>query len=86
MKLIKYVMIAEVLPILFDGMNHSYLKALGKSITSAGFIGFDENGKVRTTGESQTLHMIPAPNDAAIIQKFLDMASTKALLEKDGQD
>lgn len=74
MKLRKYVMINEVLPVLFDGFNHSDLKAMGKNITSAGYFRFDENGKVVTCGESQTLHMIPSPDDAAVIQGFLDRA------------
>jgi hypothetical protein len=72
MKSLKYIMIAGYQPILFDGLNHSDLKALGKVITSAGYFGFDENGKVRTFGESLTLHMIPDERDVAMIQKFLD--------------
>ena len=74
MKLTKYVMIKDVLPVLFDGLNHQDFKALGHSITSAGFFKIVD-GKVITFGESMTLHMIPAPADAALIQKFLDGAS-----------
>jgi hypothetical protein len=74
MRPVKYVMLNEILPVIFDGFNHSDLKILGKQITSAGFIVFDESGKVQTYGSSMTLNMIPAPADAAIIQKYFDMA------------
>ena len=74
MKPIKFVMIAGCLPIIFDGFNHSDMKALGKEITSAGFITFDEQGKVATYGDSMTLNMCPAKADAEIIQRYFDRA------------
>ncbi len=74
MKPIKYIMINGCLPMIFEGFNHDELKALGKTITSAGFITFDYDGKVQTYGESLTLNMIPAKTDASILQQFFDKA------------
>lgn len=74
MRLTKYVMLQDVRPILFEGLNHDEFKALGLPITSAGFFKIVD-GKVVTFGESLTLHMIPAPVDAMLIQKFLDGAA-----------
>ena len=74
MKPIKYVMVNGCLPIIFDGFNHSDLKAVATNITSAGFITFDGEGKVQTYGSSMTLNMFPATTDAAIIQKYFDRA------------
>ena len=74
MKPIKYVMLGRCMPIIFEGMNHDELKILGKQITSAGFITFDQDGKVCTYGESLTLNMIPDKNDAELIQRLFDKA------------
>jgi hypothetical protein len=69
---IKYVMINDVLPVLFCGMNHKDMEAHGK-ITSAGFVDISRNGElsVVTYGESSTLKLGPKDTDAAVIKNFL---------------
>ncbi|OGW46427.1 MAG: hypothetical protein A2078_14155 [Nitrospirae bacterium GWC2_57_9] len=67
--LVKYVMIDYVIPILFFGVDHKAMRAAG-NITSAGFIA-EESGKLKTGGESFSLGMKPAVEDADIIEWFM---------------
>jgi hypothetical protein len=68
-KLVKYVMIDYVNPILFSNLDHKALRTAG-NITSAGFIGLLD-GKVMTGGESFSLGLKPVPEDAEIIEKYM---------------
>ena len=68
-RLIKYVMIDYVSPILFSGVDHRAMRAAG-NITSAGFIA-EAGGKLETGGESFSLGMKPAAEDAGIIERFM---------------
>jgi hypothetical protein len=70
LKLIKYVMIDHVKPILFVGVDHKTMLPMG-NITSAGFV-TGMSGRISTGGESFSLKgMKPAAEDAAIIERFM---------------
>ncbi len=68
-ELIKYVMIDYVSPILFSGVDHKVMLTAG-NITSAGFIA-EVGGKLETGGESFSLGIKPAADDAGIIEWFM---------------
>ncbi len=68
-EMIKYVMIDYVSPVLFSGLDHKDMRAMG-NITSAGFIA-KVGGRLETGGESFSLGMKPASEDAEIIEVFM---------------
>jgi hypothetical protein len=68
-EVIKYVMIDYVSPVLFSGVDHKVMRAAG-NITSAGFIR-EVGGKLETGGESLSLGLKPAAEDAGIIEWFM---------------
>jgi hypothetical protein len=68
-KVFKYVMIDYINPILFTNTDHKALRTAG-NITSAGFIAL-LGGKVTTEGESFSLGLKPAPDDAEIIERYM---------------
>ena len=84
---IKYVIVDECKPILFNCFNHSDTRSLPGKPTSAGFVSFEivkNDGiefpsicsstiiKAHTYGESISLKMKPSPRDAYLITKMLN--------------
>lgn len=70
---IKYVMLNDVLPVLFNGVNHKDMERQGR-VTSAAFVDISiKNGELEviTYGQSDTLGMGPKDTDAALIKNFL---------------
>lgn len=71
----KYVIINNLAPVIFlEALSHKDFKSVGK-ITSAGYVNFNISDcagiKVSTYGESIGLDIKPRPEDAGLIQLFL---------------